>query len=289
MCKSSSALDTPVLTGRECRLCEGQGCSLCRETSPLAQEECNESEDGDRGPPRRNGFQRPLAWQQLVSWAAVGSDAVLIPILLPLLEGVELVALAVTFISMYFVMVVGAVRVMRVDPIDPCQPRPDIIPEDAEWCKHCKLDRDPFSHHCHDCRKCVLGFDHHCPWFNTCIGKKNYKIFFVTIWAVQFMTTAAAICPLVLLLRHYGDDALRYRWEEVYGTFDETVCLLPIYLALFINGSFCPANLSLVAFHVFINLIGLTTWEYLTGKRYPPKRDKQPRRDETEGKASSKI
>lgn len=31
------------------------------------------------------------------------------------------------------------------------------------------------------CRKSVLGLDHHCMWLNTCVGKRNYFIFFLLI------------------------------------------------------------------------------------------------------------
>ena len=32
--------------------------------------------------------------------------------------------------------------------------------------------------YCAQCRKCVWGLDHHCPWLNTCIGRRNYPTFF---------------------------------------------------------------------------------------------------------------
>lgn len=37
------------------------------------------------------------------------------------------------------------------------------------------MRRASSSRHCRFCDKCVLCFDHHCNWLNTCIGEKNYK------------------------------------------------------------------------------------------------------------------
>lgn len=45
------------------------------------------------------------------------------------------------------------------------------------WCFLCEEVRVKGTKHCYSCRKCVDGFDHHCPFLNTCIGSKNYALF----------------------------------------------------------------------------------------------------------------
>ena len=49
--------------------------------------------------------------------------------------------------------------------------------EQVSKCKKCHITRVPIVHHCPECHKCVYNRDHHCIWFNTCIGQFNQKYF----------------------------------------------------------------------------------------------------------------
>ena len=48
-------------------------------------------------------------------------------------------------------------------------------------CPDCDLIRTPRSRHCNLCNRCVDRFDHHCPWINNCVGRGNYKYFYVYV------------------------------------------------------------------------------------------------------------
>lgn len=38
----------------------------------------------------------------------------------------------------------------------------------------CQVWQPPDGVHCPECNVCVAGYNHHCVWMGTCIGKKNY-------------------------------------------------------------------------------------------------------------------
>ena len=49
------------------------------------------------------------------------------------------------------------------------------------YCPYCKCQKTIKVKHCHICKKCIDGFDHHCNWIDNCIGEKNIGrfIFFI--------------------------------------------------------------------------------------------------------------
>lgn len=62
-----------------------------------------------------------------------------------------------------------------------------------KFCEFCNIFRPLRTSHCHECNNCVLTFDHHCVWLGTCIGRRNYSIFFV------FITTLLAFIAYMLV------------------------------------------------------------------------------------------
>lgn len=51
----------------------------------------------------------------------------------------------------------------------------------GDLCPDCCVLKTPRSKHCNLCMRCVDRFDHHCPWVNNCIGRKNFKYFYVFV------------------------------------------------------------------------------------------------------------
>ena len=62
-------------------------------------------------------------------------------------------------------------------------------------CFICKIIKPDRCYHCKKCCRCILKKDHHCPWFNKCVGFINQKnfllflIYFTIFLAYSILTT----------------------------------------------------------------------------------------------------
>ena len=70
-----------------------------------------------------------------------------------------------------------------------------------DYCPYCKILKTVKIKHCHICKKCIDGFDHHCNWIDNCVGEKNSALFmifvFVTIINLGFSYYVSLKCFLI--------------------------------------------------------------------------------------------
>ena len=134
-------------------------------------------------------------------------------------------------------------------------------------CSTCYLIRPLRSTHCNTCNNCVIRFDHHCPWIGTCVGKRNYPIFFIFLCFLnlnQLFTAAICIAHIVLKIKNAYKDAEGQtdldKKKIIQISIGESIISLYIFIYVCITMIFTT---ELLIFHVRMVLSNVTTKEEL--------------------------
>ena len=83
------------------------------------------------------------------------------------------------------------------------------------YCYSCSFFRPPRTSHCSVCDNCVERFDHHCLWLGTCIGKRNYKYFYILILSL----CSSGIFQIICSIYYVTIESKKYKNKETNSLF----------------------------------------------------------------------
>ncbi|GMH48524.1 hypothetical protein TrRE_jg13636 [Triparma retinervis] len=158
------------------------------------------------------------------------------------------------------------------------------LKERMNYCPTCHIVKPPRTKHCRQSDCCIRRFDHHCPWTGNSVGEGNYRLFMGFITSVFLGTT---FC-LGLTAAAFMEDLGLGWWGGADGTSDDVDgsgadggsegrdWVLEIGAPLLMIW-YCLVEVlvgALLAFHLYLISVGLTTNEWLRGEKDGGGRDR---------------
>ncbi|KAL4466799.1 hypothetical protein ABPG74_010396 [Tetrahymena malaccensis] len=122
--------------------------------------------------------------------------------------------------------------------------------ENIKYCETCQIYRPPRSSHCPICDCCFELLDHHCPWLNICIAKRNYSTFFFFILWLNVALVISIVLNCILI---FGQQDIG---QSIIQNIPSFIAIIYLFVA-----SLFTVNLFL--FHIYLVFTNQTTKEHI--------------------------
>ncbi|KAJ8351195.1 hypothetical protein SKAU_G00226710 [Synaphobranchus kaupii] len=130
-----------------------------------------------------------------------------------------------------------------------------------KYCYTCKIFRPPRASHCSICDNCVDRFDHHCPWVGNCVGKRNYRYFYLFTLSLSLLTIYIFTFDIVHMVLRSVDSGFVSTIRDTPGTYPFSRALLQVLVCFFTLWSV----VGLTGFHTYLISLNQTTNEDIKG------------------------
>ncbi|OLL22667.1 Palmitoyltransferase erf2, partial [Neolecta irregularis DAH-3] len=139
----------------------------------------------------------------------------------------------------------------------------------VKYCTTCRIWRPPRSSHCRKCDNCIEFSDHHCIWLNNCIGRRNYRYFFVfVITAVILGFYLSVLCCIHLSLQKQNGKRVSFATAIENRGVSFSLAIYGFIAALY------PSALS--GYHIYLVSRGQSTHEFLRDSVLPQTERQRP-------------
>ncbi|XP_023947961.2 palmitoyltransferase ZDHHC1-like [Bicyclus anynana] len=240
---------------------------------------------------RLNGLQLPLNYWQVIGWVVFLITASFNLVVLIQIQFYELKLVSIiVYVVLYAFHIISHLAALLLDPgeADLRKQEASTVPEfdrtihahviENGRCHLCNINTSSRkTKHCGICNKCVDGFDHHCKWLNNCVGQRNYTAFILcVISALLISLFTSVLCVTDIVLFFKNPDQLSLMTQQFVNctqvanvSCDTQYCARSISFVTFlfvlcVSGlAIACALLHLICFHVYLSVLGVSTYEYI--------------------------